>query len=406
MKRLLWLGSFMDEQTCQTMISQGYKNMSSYVSQKNILEGIEVQTGLTFDSVNAVAMAGFPVQGGLSLKSYNYSHKDGAKDVLTGYFNPLYLNKLFMKNSMVRAVKRWISQCYMEGDELDVFIYEMRSACIDSAVYIKKRIPQARIHLIIPDIPFFMDLNMGILKRTLKKIDIDHMIKRFEYITDFIPYTETMVDYLGIRDREWLVMEGSLNKTDIEGITSAVDKVSGSKPDKKIIMYSGWINQQFGIDALVDAMDHLDDSYVLKITGGGPYEQGLREKVKDNPKVDYIGFLPTREELFAVQAQASVMMNMRDPGNEATDYYFPSKLFEYMLVGVPVLSVSSKGIPDEYLKYIYEFKSIEPQQIAQAIENVLDDDQRIEKAKAGRKFIEEEKNNYVMAQKILQFIER
>lgn len=403
MKQLLWLGSFMDEATNQIMISQGYKNAASYVSQKNLLEGIETETGEVFDSVNAVAMTGYPRQGKKIMESREFSHAAGTKDVVVGYINLLYINKFFVKKSMVKAVKQWIKTRY-KGDKLDVFVYEMRSACLDAAAQIKKEIPQARIHLIIPDLPCFMDLNMSRVKKVLKQIDWKQMIQRLDCVDDFLPYAETMVDYLGIKDRKWMVMEGSLNKADIEKIKTEIDKVKIKTTDKKVILYSGWIDQSFGIDQLIDAMEYLDDGYILWITGGGPYEAALKEKVKRNRKVTYYGFLPIREELFKLQAQASVMMNIRNPEVEAAHYCFPSKLFEYMLVGRPVLSVKLRGIPHEYRKYLFEFDKLEGKQIAEAVERVLSDENREKKAMAGRIFVEEKKNNLAMAKKIMEFI--
>ena len=151
-------------------------------------------------------------------------------------------------------------------------------------------------------------------------------------------------------------------------------------------------------------MEYLDDGYILWITGGGPYEAALKEKVKENRKVTYYGFLPTREELFRLQAQASVMMNIRNPEVEAAHYCFPSKLFEYMLLGRPVLSVKLKGIPHEYKKYLFEFDKLEGKQIAEAVERVLSDETREKKAIAGRIFVEEKKNNFAMAKKIMEFL--
>lgn len=405
MKQFLWLGSFMNEDIIQIMISQGYRNAASYVSQKNILEGIEHETGIVFDSVNAVSMAGYPRQGGLTVHSYTYSHSTGARDTFIGYLNPLYLNKFFMKRQMIKGVKLWIEERYKDGNALDLFIYEMRSACLDAAAYIKKKIPQARIHLIIPDLPCFMDLHMSKFKKTLKQIDWNHMVSKLDCITDFFPYTETMVDYLDIRDKKWMVMEGSIRKVDIEKITKEIDNVVAIKNEKKIVMYSGCVDQAYGLDSLVESMDYLDDSYQLWITGGGSYEHGLKEKIKNNSRVIYYGFIQNREELFKLQAQVSVMMNMRDPDFEAANYCFPSKLFEYMLLGVPVLSVKLRGIPDEYWKYLYDMNSLEPKEIAAAIQTVMVDKKRDEKASAGRRFVENKKNNFAMAKKIIKFIE-
>ena len=404
MRQSLWLGSFMDEKTNQTMVSQGYKNAASYVSQKNLLEGLEATTGIVFDSINAVAVAGYPKQGGTTIKQREYMHANGARDVLVGYVNPLYLNKLFMKHAMVNAVKHWVDARYT-GGELDVFIYEMRSACLSAAKYIKKKIPRAKVHLIIPDLPCFMDMNMNGLKRILKRIDFNQMMSQFDFVEDFFPYAETMVDYLGIRDRRWMVMEGSINQKDIEKITSEIDKVGRQKCKKNIVMYSGWVDESFGIDVLVDAMEYLDDSYELWITGGGPYEASLKQQVTHNSRIKYFGFLPTREELFKLQAQASVMMNIRNPQMEAAHYCFPSKLFEYMLLGVPVLSVKLRGIPEEYKQFLFEFENLDARSIASAIQSVIADKDSYDKALAGRRFIEKYKNNYAMAKKMIKFIE-
>lgn len=403
MSKMLWIGSFLDDTTNQRMISQGYKNAASYVSQKNLLEGIEIETGEVFDSINAVAMTGYPRQGKMIMESCEFSHAAGARDVVVGYTNLLYINKFFMKKAMVRAVKQWIDTRY-KGEKLDVFVYEMRSACLDAAAQIKKEIPQSRVHLIIPDLPCFMDLNMSRVKKVLKQIDWKQMIQRLDCVDDFLPYAETMVDYLGIRNRKWMVMEGSMSKADIEKLKIEIDKVKVKTTDKKVILYSGWIDQSFGIDQLIDAMEYLDDSYILWITGGGPYEAALKEKVKGNCKVTYYGFLSTREELFKLQAQAAVMVNIRNPEVEAAHYCFPSKLFEYMLLGRPVLSVKLRGIPQEYRKYLFEFDKLEGEQIAKAVEHVLSDENREEIAMAGREFVEEEKNNLAMAKKIIEFV--
>lgn len=404
MRKLLWIGSFLDEKTYQIVVSQGYRNAASYVSQKNLLEGIENEGGIKFDAIGAVAMAGYPRQGKPIMHSYRFSHACGTEDVLTGYFNPLYLNKFFMNRAMLKAAKYWIEERYTVGDEIEIFVYEMRSACIDTAIYIKKMIKDVKIHLIIPDLPCFMDLHMSRVKRMLKKIDWNHMLGNFEYVDDFLPYTETMVDYLGIRSKKWMVMEGSINKRDIKRITSEIRRVGQRSTDKKIIMYCGWIDQSFGIDQLVGAMEYLDDSYELWITGGGPYEATLRNKISGNNKVKYYGFLPTREELFKLQSQASVMMNMRDPKIEAAHFCFPSKLFEYMLLGKPVLSVKLKGIPEEYRRFLFEFNELTEKHIAEAIKKVMMDPKREEKAVEARNFVIEEKNNFSMAKKIIKFI--
>ena len=99
------------------------------------------------------------------------------------------------------------------------------------------------------------------------------------------------------------------------------------------------------------------------------------------------------------------MVNIRNPLLEAVHYCFPSKLFEYMLLGIPVLSVKLGGIPEEYKKFLFEFEELKGEKIAVAIENLMKDKDKDKKAMAGRKFVAEKKNNLIMTRKIIEFIE-
>ena len=169
-------------------------------------------------------------------------------------------------------------------------------------------------------------------------------------------------------------------------------------------MYSGWIDQQYGVDKLVDAMEYLDDTYELWITGGGSYADNLKEKVLGNRKVKYYGFLPNRTSLLELQKQASIMMNIRNPEIEAAHFCFPSKLFEYMLLGIPVISVKLRGIPKEYKQYLFELSELKPKIIARTIEDTMKNEEKKNRAEAGKKFVIKEKNNIAVGKKILEFI--
>ena len=81
-------------------------------------------------------------------------------------------------------------------------------------------------------------------------------------------------------------------------------------------------------------------------------------------------FLPSRKDLLLKQKTASMLINVRKPEEEASAYCFPSKLFEYMISGSPVLSFKIPGIPDEYFDYLIPMENSNPKTIANAIINV------------------------------------
>ena len=125
-----------------------------------------------------------------------------------------------------------------------------------------------------------------------------------------------------------------------------------------------------------------------------------------NNKIKFYGFLSSRDELRELQEKATMLINMRDPKEEASKFCFPSKLFEYMLTGKPVLSLKLMGIPQEYFQYLINVDSTGAKDIAKAIERVANENDkcRVEFGMKAREFIVEKKNNISQAEKIYQFI--
>lgn len=405
MKRLLWLGSYLTDELAKEYAQLGYKNAASVVSQKNLLEGLEENLGYRFDTIGMLSMRGYPKEKNFRLAERTFSHAEGARDIQVGYLNVQYLNRLTGKAGLRKTVKRWMRGIDCQRDELDVFIYEMRSACLAAVADIKRLMPSAKVHLIVPDLPQFMDLHMSGVKKLLKGLDWRSIRKHMSCVDDFILYSEPMAEYLGIPAGKWMVMEGSINVREIGGCTPIVDEQASGKT---VVMYSGNVNAQYGVMNLVRAFEHLDDSYELWITGGGSAAEQVKACAAEDARIRYYGFLPTREELLALQKKASVFINMRDPQERASAYCFPSKLFEYMMSGKPVLSCRLEGIPEEYFRYLIEMKSFEPAGIAEAIRKVgsMSPQERMELGQRQFAFVAENKNNVAQAKRMVEFIMR
>ncbi len=390
----------MTEEISEKMTKLGYKNPASILSQSNILSGMEAAGGMIFDSIGVISLSGYPTQKGICVKRYSFSHKSSGKDVLAGFINIKYINHLIGKLNLIRLAKAWAKKkC---DDEVEIVVYEMRSSCLAAAQMVKKFIRNSHITLIIPDLPMFMDLSMGGLKRFLKSVDQKQMLKMFSCVDHFIVYTQNMVDYLGIQSKHWMVMEGSINVNEID---TPLENVYNS--EKFIVMYSGAVQLGFQIQNLLDAFRYLDDSYELWITGGGSASDLVKEYAVQNDNIRYYGYLPTRQKLRDLQAKATIMINMRNPSEKASMYCFPSKLFDYMLLGKPVLSCRLKGIPDEYFKYLIPLESTQPEKIADSIRAIasMSREELDDIGKKSRKFVIEEKNNTIQGRKIFDFIE-
>lgn len=397
MPQILWIGCLESDDEFKNKVKKGYNLASAQVSQKNLLYGIEEVSNIVCDSINGSVLPHYPAYKDRIIEIVKWEHKPSAEDISVGYKNDKYINRINCKKAMLKAADEWCKTRY-RGGEVIVFTYSMRSAPMATACRIKAKVPQAKIYLIVTDLPQFMDLGQSKVKAALKKIDwknIKGMQKRFD---GFILYAKKMAEYLEIPKDKWILMEGSYDIS--EQIVAVQEK-------KKAVMYSGKLDEQYGIKMLVDAFMSIRDSDIeLWITGGGNAKSYIEQCAKKDDRIKFYGFLPSRQDVLKKQTEASLLVNMRRPSEPASAYCFPSKLFEYMATGTPVLSFDIEGIPKEYLPYLCVMSEETEQAITNEIEKILNmnqEEMRIigERASA---FIRNEKNSIKQCKKIMAFV--
>lgn len=399
MPQILWIGCLESDEEFRIKAKKGYDLASAQVSQKNLLYGIEDVSGIVCDSINGSVLPPYPVYEDRIIEPVEWEHKQGAKDISVGYKNDKYINRMNCKKAMVRAADEWCKTRY-EGNDVIVFVYSMRSAPMATACHIKERIPQAKIYLIITDLPQFMDLGQSRIKAALKMIDWRSIKKMQQKFDGFILYAEKMAEYLTIPAENWMLMEGSYDTS--EQITAVKDK-------KKAVMYSGKLDEQYGIKMLVDAFMSIQDSDIeLWITGGGNTEAYIKECAKKDNRIKFYGFLPSRQDVLQKQAEAFLLVNMRLPSEPASGYCFPSKLFEYMATGTPVLSFDIAGIPREYLQYLLIVEKESTEALREKMQLALRLDKKELECLGNRAstFIKTKKTNKVQSGRIWDYVNK
>ena len=311
--QMLWIGCLESDEEFKNKAKKGYSLASAQVSQQNLVSGIEEISGCIFDSINGSVLPPYPLYEDRIIKPVVWSHSDRAFDISVGYKNDKYVNRVNCKSSMLAAAKEWVAKRY-QGGELKVLVYSMRSAPMATACYIKKRIPKAKIYLIVTDLPQFMDLGQSSLKAALKKIDwisIKKMQKKFD---GFILYASKMAEYLNIPDKKWMLMEGSYDGKETSNMVSVCKK--------KAVMYSGKLDKQYGIPMLLDAfMEIQNRDAELWLTGGGNSEDYIKECALKDKRIKFYGFLPSRADVLNLQQKASLLVNMRLPSESATAFH-------------------------------------------------------------------------------------
>ncbi len=217
----------------------------------------------------------------------------------------------------------------------------------------------------------------------------------------YILFTKEMNNLVNPNKKPYLVMEGIYNNKLV------VEDVS-LKEKKQAIMYAGTLSFEYGVKNLIDAFELIDEEEIeLWLFGDGDMKEYISKICQRNNKVKYFGFKP-HNEVFEYEKKAKLLINTRNPDDDYTKYSFPSKTFEYMLSGTPFLTTKLSGIPVEYYKYIFTLEDNEVESIRQKINEILKLPQ-VELNEMGvraQKFILDNKNSLVQAEKIINSIEQ
>ena len=265
--------------------------------------------------------------------------------------------------------------------------------------WVKKHYPEVKVSVIITDLygknglPSNNRISAVLFELYQKKID-----SLTKYVDSFTLLTEAMTVPLGIGKRPYTIVEG------IYG--SRTETPSVQKTDKKVILYTGTLNYEFGIEDLLNAFSSIDSpDYELWVCGDGEAKETIIEMAKEDSRIKFYGFVPKMKAL-ELQQQATVLINPRKNDMEYTKYSFPSKTIEYMVSGIPVVMYKLDGIPGEYDKYLNYIEGDSTEDIKKALVSVceLPAEKRAELGKRAKEFILNEKNCKKQVGKILEML--
>lgn len=277
-----------------------------------------------------------------------------------------YINIPVIKQiSIYRAIKKRLKKERI-NEETVLVVYNTMSIFALPVLKAAKKY-NCKCAAIIADLPIKFKKN--VFRRIEDKRQIDY-IPKFDAI---IPLTEHIaIDFA--QDKPYCVVEAGCDARDCNKVIA-----EKKNDEKKHIVFSGTLNQLSGIDLIINAMSYVNPNIVLDIYGKGEQVGFIKEKESQN--IIYHGFV-TNDEIMKIQAKSDLLVCPRHFDEFTTKYTFPSKLLEYIIAGVPVLSNKLKGIPQEYEKYVTLSEYDDPLTWAKYINEILIDNPEKYKQKA------------------------
>lgn len=163
---------------------------------------------------------------------------------------------------------------------------------------------------------------------------------------------------------------------DPDGRYDRISEQLGLPPDRKIVLYQGWMSEGRGLENLVRSARLLVEGAVVVFMGYGEYEATLREMARAEPG-DLIHFIPAvpQRDLLAYCASADVGVIPYQAVDLNNYYTSPNKLFDFIQAGLPIVASDlpylRKVIVSDGLGVVAKLDS--PQAYALAINGLLTD---------------------------------
>src|SRR3989339_288667 len=172
----------------------------------------------------------------------------------------------------------------------------------------------------------------------------------------------------------------------------------------KIVLYSGSLTYENGIDNLLDAFEIIEnESIELHIYGSGPLSDMDSNYSKNSNKIKFFGFIET-ENLRILQANADMLINPRPSKQDFVKFSFPSKNIEYMSSGTPLLTTNLYGM-NEFNDFIFIIDDESPEGIANAIIQTFKSINLSDKSSKALEYIIDNYSTGAAGRRILSFIE-
>jgi glycosyltransferase involved in cell wall biosynthesis len=201
----------------------------------------------------------------------------------------------------------------------------------------------------------------GLLTR-LKNKYIAPALKLQSRYDGYIYLTEAMAQVVA-PGKPYMVMEGI---ADLSNVVPPEEKTG-----IKAVMYAGMLHEKYGIPELLEAFSNLDRADTeLWLFGDGTAVPRILQAAERDSRIRYFGTV-TRGEILDYERKATLLVNPRDPGEDFTQYSFPSKTIEYMLSGTPLLTTRLKGIPEGYFDYVFSANTNSPEELTRVLCHAL-----------------------------------
>lgn len=398
---ILYLGSFFEKSRESEIWKDSKSTMviAGDVFQQALLDGWRDERNANLTLLTVPAIGSYPVRYRklwFRESTFQYHSKEC---VCCGFLNLTFIKQYSIYFSIKRNIEHWARST--PGDKT-IIVYGLLYPYLKAAIAIKKQHPEIKISCIVLDLPQYFDDKADFISKFFSKLDQKKIKQLQSNIDSYVLLTKHMLEALSIENKPYMLLEGIYSP-----ISSNNDKFTEKETDKAIL-YTGKLDNRFGLSELLEAFMEIPDAdYKLWICGDGSARHSVIECAAKDSRIKYFGFIK-REDALILQQKATLLINPRKGDEEYTKYSFPSKTMEYMASGTPTIMYPLPGMPDEYFRYLAIVNDNSLNTLRNTIIKWCEKPQNElnEFGEKAKNFILENKNAKIQSSRLLEFISK
>jgi glycosyltransferase involved in cell wall biosynthesis len=389
--KVLFLGYAVNRETASQLYGA---SVAGNKMQVNVLEQLAKYSDMDLRCITIYPVAAYP-KGKLLIKREKICLFDSFYSLKIGFLNLPILKQVCETFSTYFEGKRLIKKYKIKT----IFTFNMFPEVGLPAKWLKKKYG-CNIVTLLADLPIDDTVGRKGISKVLRRI-FDHLTWKGITLCDKIITLNKYAIQLFSPDKPYIVMEGGLDSRDI-------NEIPVKTSTKKNLVYSGALVEYSGIINLIKAMQYVEDKEaILNIYGSGQITEYVVQCAEKMDNVRYWGKIDNNS-MKRIQSEAYLLINPRPVDNLISKVTFPSKIFEYMVSGTPVLTTRLNGFTEEYYDKMFFVKNNEPMELAGKINEIMglpSSDLR-KKALLAREFVLENKTWEKQCKKIYEFIKK
>jgi len=235
------------------------------------------------------------------------------------------------------------------------------------------------------------------LRKVIRKVDLFLM----QFVDAVIIADDSRVKQIeGAKYKQLIVIYNSPH------ITLQVDE--NRKKTGLTVGYVGLLQKERGIFEMIEVIKNHPE-WKMVIGGSGGEEDEVKLMVKDISNIEFIGRVPY-EETISIYSDSDVMFATYDPSIPNHKYSSANKLFEAMMLGIPIIVARGTGMDEVVRKYdlgfVVEYGN--KKQLEDALANIAswDEQKRREFSERARRVYQENFSWDIMEKRLIDLYEK